>query len=211
MVKLARKGLYVGSKRSVKFSRGLALVGLPVLLAMGCGKFFPSAGSLVAISISPSNPTVQLNKTQQFTATGTLGDSSSKDISSSVTWTSSSTNVASINSSGLATAAGTGTSTITAAESGISGTTTLTVSTQSSGLTVTPATQTIRSGQTQQFSATQNGTNVSGVQWTSSQIVVAGIDQNGLATGLTPGTTTITATATVNGTSTQGTATLTVQ
>jgi hypothetical protein len=39
---------------------------------------------------------------------------------------------------------------------------------------------------------------------------VATIDQTGTATGLTAGTTTITATATINGTQVQGTATLTV-
>lgn len=189
----------------------LAIVILAVTLSAGCGKFFPSATTLVAISISPANPSIQLTKTQQFTATGTFGNSSSKDISSSVTWTSSSTGVATINSTGLATAVSTGTTTITASQSGVSGTTTLTVTTQATGLTVTPANQTIARGQTVQFAATQNGSTVTGVQWTSSQTGVATIDQNGVATGIGTGTTTITATATVNGTQTQGTATLTVQ
>ena len=188
----------------------LLIVG--ALLATACGKFFPSATSLVAISISPSNSTLTLSsKTQQFTATGTFGDSSSKDITSSVTWSSSSTNVATINSSGVATAGSTGTTTITASESGITGTTTLTVSSQATGLTVTPSNQTISAGQTLQFSATQNGSTVSGVTWTSSNSAVASIDQNGLATAITAGSVTITATATVNGTQEQGTTTLTVR
>jgi uncharacterized protein YjdB len=87
----------------------------------------------------------------------------------------------------------------------------LTVSSQAAGLTVSPSTQTIAAGQTAQFSATQNGSTVSGVTWTSSNSVVASINQNGVATGITAGTVTITATATVNGTQEQGTATLTVQ
>lgn len=187
----------------------LAIAMLLAALGAGCGKFFPSASTLVAISISPANPSIQLTKTQQFTATGTFGDSTSKDISSSATWSSSSTSVATINSTGLATAVSTGTTTITASESGVSGTTTLTVTTQATGLTVTPSSQTIARGQTVQFSATQNGSTVTGVTWTSSQTGVATIDQNGVATGIGTGTTTIT--ATINGTQTQGTATLTVQ
>lgn len=189
----------------------LGLLIISVVLGVACGKFFPSASDLVAISVSPSNSTLTLsNKTQQFTATGTFGDSSSKDITSSVTWTSSATNVATINSSGLATAVSTGNTSITASESGITGTTTLTVSTQASGLTVSPSTQSISAGQTVQFSATQNGSTVTGVTWSSSNTLVASIDQNGVATGITTGTVTITATATVNGSQVQGTATLTV-
>ena len=197
-------------RRSSAIALGLLITA--VVFGTACGQFFPSATSLVAISISPSNSILTLSsKTQQFTATGTFGDSSSKDITSSVTWSSSSTNVATINSSGLATAGSTGSTTITASESGITGTTTLTVSNQATGLTVSPATQTITAGQTVQFSATQNGSTISGVTWSSSNSVVASIDQNGVATGITTGTVTITATATVNGTQEQGTATLTVQ
>ena len=197
---------YVPRPTAYKF----ALVCAAILLGAGCGKFFPSGSTLVSISLSPANSTIQLSKTQQFTATGSFGDGSSKDVSSSVNWSSSSTNVATINSSGIASAVATGTTTITATQGSVSGSTGLTVSTQASGLTVSPASQTISAGQTVQFSATQNGSSVSGVTWSSSQTTVATIDQNGLATAITAGTTTITATATINGTQVQGTATLTV-
>jgi trimeric autotransporter adhesin len=215
MAKLLRRSPLT-LKRWTGFSRGigckLGLLTLAILLSAACGKFFPSATSLVAISISPNNSTLTLSsKTQQFSATGTFGDSSSKDITSSVTWSSSSTNVATISSSGLATAGSTGSTTITASESGITGTTNLTVSNQATGLTVSPSSQTITAGQSFQFSATQNGSTVSGVTWNSSNPAVASIDQTGLATGITTGTVTITATATINGTQQQGTATLTVQ
>jgi len=205
------KNLKRNAARPFRVGAKLILIIFLALLAAACGKFFPSAGSLVAISISPSNPTIQLNKTQQFTATGTFGDNSSKDISSTASWKSSDTTVATINSTGLATAIKTGTTTITASQSNVSGNTTLTVSTQASGLTVSPATQTISRGQTVQFSATQNGSSVTGVTWTSSSPLVATIDQSGIATGISTGTTTITATATISGNQTQGTAALTVQ
>ena len=195
----------------------IALMILPAVLATACGKFFPSASTLVAISVTPSNPSVQLSGTQQFTATGTFGDSSSQNVTSSVTWTSSATNVATINSSGLATAAATGTTTITAAESGISGVTTMTVSTTGGGtLTISCSgclsqgsgtfTATLVTGSVT-FTATNNGSVVSPT-WSSSNPAVANINSSsGVATLITTGTTTISATA--NGAS--GSVTLTVQ
>ena len=202
------------SPRGVSYK--IAFVILPVLLAASCGKFFPSAGSLVGITVTPANPTIALSGTQQFTATGTFGDSSSKDITSSVTWTSSATNVANINSTGLATAAATGTTTITAAESGVSGLTTLTVSSSTGSLTISCSgclsqsgstfTATLISG-TVTFTATNNGSAVTPT-WTSSNTAVASIGSiTGVASLLTTGSTTITATA--NGLT--GSVTLTVQ
>lgn len=197
------------------FAYSLAFIILAVLFMAGCGKFFPSAGSLVAISISPSNPTIQLAKTQQFSATGTFGDSSSKDVTSSVTWASSSTGVATINSSGLATAASTGTTTITASQGSISGTTTLTVSTQTGSLTISctgctgqgSGTFTAAVGSTLTFSASSGSGTVT-ASWTSSNTTVANIGATtGVASNVQAGTTTITASA--NGAT--GSITLTVQ
>ena len=189
----------------------VALGAFAVLLLAGCGEFFPDANDLVSIRVSPSNSTLQLSKSQQFMAIGTFGDSSSRDISSSVDWKSSSEKVALVNSSGMATGNATGTTTITASEGSISGSTNLTVSINGTGLTVSPSTQTISVGQTVQFTATLNGSSASGVSWSSSRTTIATIDQDGIATGLAVGTTTITATATISGTQYQGTANLTVQ
>src|SRR5437763_14206721 len=106
---------------------------LALATAMSCGKFFISAHSLAAISISPANPAITLQRssgsatTQQFTATGTFGDLSTKDISSTATWTSSSPSVATIDDKGLATAANLGTTTIKASSNNLSASTTLTV------------------------------------------------------------------------------------
>src|SRR4029077_12520998 len=111
----------------------LALLLLAIAVDAGCGKFFPNATDLVSISVTPTNPSLQLTKTQQFTAIGTFGDGTSKDVSSSATWSSSSSNVATINSTGLATALQTGTTTITASQNGKSGITTLTVTTGGGG------------------------------------------------------------------------------
>ena len=188
-----------------------------VAVGTGCGKFFPSASTLVAISVTPANPSIQLTKTQQFTATGTFGDSSSKDLTSSVTWSSSDQSKATINSSGLATAVATGTTTITASQSGVSGSTTLTVTTQTSGsLTISCSgctgtgsnSFTAAAGSTLTFTAADSSNQAVNATWSSSNTTVANIGTlNGVAANVTAGTATITASA--NGAT--GSVTLTVQ
>jgi hypothetical protein len=93
----------------------------------GGGGSSPSTSSLVSISVTPANPSVPVGVTKQFTASGTYSDGTSHDITTQVTWSSSNTSVATVNSSGLATAVGAGTATITATSGSISGNTTLTV------------------------------------------------------------------------------------
>ena len=186
--------------------------------AVSCGKFFPDANSLVAISVTPSNASLQLTKTQQFTAIGSFGDGTSKDVSSTVTWSSSSSNVASINNAGLATALQTGTTTISASQSGQSGSTTLTVTTGGGGgLTISciagctsssGTTFTASAGATLTFQAQDSsGQAVTGATWTSSNSNIPIGANTGIITTASAGTTTITATA--NGIT--GTGTLTVQ
>lgn len=83
--------------------------------------------TLVSIAVTPTASTVAVGSTKQFTATGTFDDGATSDISSSCAWTSSSTSVASIATSGLATAIALGSTTITATSVTISNTATLTV------------------------------------------------------------------------------------
>jgi hypothetical protein len=91
-----------------------------------------TASKLQSIAITPPNPSVfSTQGTQQFVATGTFADGTTLDITNLVQWSSSSSSVATINKSGLATLVGSGTSTITAtitsSGSTISATTSLTV------------------------------------------------------------------------------------
>jgi hypothetical protein len=86
------------------------------------------AVTLASIVVTPMNPSVGTGQTQQFTATGHYSDGSTNVITSSVTWTSSSTEIATISSAGVATTVAAGNSTITASSGNISGTAILTVS-----------------------------------------------------------------------------------
>jgi uncharacterized protein YjdB len=164
--------------------------------------------TLVAIAITPTNPSIAEGTTRQFTATGTYSDDTTQDLTTAVTWGSSDLTVATISnaagSKGLASPIATGSTTITAASGSISGSTTL---------TVTPATlvsiainrnRSIAKGTTKQFTATGTYSDdttqdlTTAVTWSSSDLTVATISNavgsNGLVTAVAAGSTTITAT-----------------
>ena len=98
---------------------------------------FVPAATLTAITVTPSNPSIQAGNTQPFTATGTYSDNSTQNITAQVSWSSSITGVATINSSGVASGVATGSSIITATQGSISGNTTLKVQPASLVITTT--------------------------------------------------------------------------
>jgi len=154
--------------------------------------------ALVSIAVTPAAQSVLVNATQQFTATATYADSSHADISSTVTWSSSDTTLATVNAAGLATGVAAGNVTVQAALGSIHGSTTLTVNPILVSLTVTAADLTIDINTTAQFTATGNLSDGSAQDYTqlvswSAPGPVASIDNTGLATGLSIGTATVTA------------------
>jgi 6-phosphogluconolactonase (cycloisomerase 2 family) len=177
----------------------MSLVCVFILGACNC------APTLRYITISPSNQTIAVGTTQQFTATGYYSNGAVTP-GISVSWSSSTTSVATINgTSGVATGVAVGTTTITATALGItSGTTTLTVN-QLTAITITPLNQTITVSGTEQYDALGTFLNPGGttttsditaqVTWTSSATAVATFSTTtpGLATGVAAGTTMITA------------------
>ena len=165
--------------------------------------------TLVSIAITPTAPSIPAGDTQAFAAIGTYSDTSTQNITSTVTWTSSDTAAATIVTggadAGVATGVAAGTSTITAALSGVtsnSATLTVTPATLAS-IAVTPATASIAAGNTQAYTATgtysdsstQNITSTA--TWassnTSAATIVTGGENAGVATGVAAGTSTITA------------------
>jgi trimeric autotransporter adhesin len=170
----------------------------------------------MALAITPLNTSVQPGTTQQFSATGTYTNGSTGGVTSQTAWTSSNPAIVTINSAGLATGIANGTVTISGNCQCYVTKTNLSVSSQAvtiNSIAVTPASATIAVGGTQQFVATatySNGTNgvvTSSVTWISSDGTIATVTGGGLATGVSSGNTTITATSG----SVNGSATLTVQ
>jgi uncharacterized protein YjdB len=154
--------------------------------------------ALVSIAVTPAAQSVLVNATQQFTATATYADSSHADISSTVTWSSSDTTLATVNAAGLATGIAAGNITVQATLGSIHGSTTLTVNPILVSLTVTAPDLTIDINTTAQFTATGNFSDGSAQDYTqlvswSAPGPVASIDNTGLATGLSIGTATVTA------------------
>ncbi len=161
-----------------------------------------TAAVLTGIVVNPSNPSLLVGNTQQFTATGTYSDSSTQDLTSAATWNSSNPSVASV-SAGLAAGWTVGTTTVSATFNSVSGSTALTVTVTPpvlQSISVTPANPSVAIGQNQQFIATgqySDGSTQdlsSSVSWGSSQPSLAGITTAGLASGLSGGSTAITAT-----------------
>ncbi len=173
-----------------------------------------AAANLTSITVSPATASIEAGATQQFTATGHYDDSSTRDLTSSVTWSSSSTSLATINSAGLATGVASGSVTITATSGSVSSTAALTVTAVPrtlTSITVSPATASVVQGLTTNFTATghysDNSTQdlTASVTWTSSATGVATVAA-GVATGVSAGTANIVATSG----SISGTAALTV-
>lgn len=211
-------------------SKKLLLVAVLATLGAlaGCGDAtFPY---LTSIQVQPANPSVAAGNTQQFTATGTFSNGSTRDVSSLVTWSSSATPVATIAQSGLATTYSQGSSTISASFSGLSGpvagSTTLTATAPvltsvvvTDASVVVPGPHSIGTvktaqGTTHQFFAygiySDGGERniTSSVTWSSAPLTIATINNAGRATGVSPGSAVITATDPT--TSLSGTATLNV-
>jgi hypothetical protein len=84
--------------------------------------------SLTSITVIPANPSVPVGAYEQFTATLSYSDGSTKETTSSVSWSSATPSVATISNSGLATALAAGSTTITATLGSVTGSTTLSVS-----------------------------------------------------------------------------------
>lgn len=155
----------------------------------------------------------------QYAATALFSNGSTQDVSSTATWSSSSTSVAVVSNTGLASGIGLGTTNIGATFNGVSATPEALAVDQLNSITVSPNSAAVPLGSTVQFAAIGNFTFAAGgtsnldvssqVTWASSNTAVATIDNTGNATAVgTGGPINITATS-CDGI-TVGTATLTV-
>jgi uncharacterized protein YjdB len=138
---------------------------------------------------------------QQLQAYGTYSDGSTIDLTSAVNWTSSNSSVVSLSSSGVATGIAVGTVNVSASLGGTTGQSTVTITGATlKSISLSPPGQSIASGLAIPFTAVgtySDGTSQAlnaGVVWTSSNTSVATVNSSGLATGLTVGSASVTAT-----------------
>ena len=78
--------------------------------------------TITSIAVTPATGIIALGATQQFTATATYSDNSTANVTSTATWTAANQDVATVDSAGLATSVASGSTSITASLSGVSGT-----------------------------------------------------------------------------------------
>jgi hypothetical protein len=106
-------------------AQGTANVSASVGSISGSAQLTVTSPILTSITVAPNAIWVGVGSNKQFTATGTFTDSSTQDITQSVTWSSSNASLGTVDSYGLATSTGAGAATITAYSAGITGSGTL--------------------------------------------------------------------------------------
>jgi uncharacterized protein YjdB len=157
----------------------------------------PPVGS---VTVAPASTTV--NVAWPATLVATVRDAAGGVIAGApVTWTTSSSAIAAVSQSGVVTGIAVGTATITASSGGRSGTATVTVQLAPvDRVTVSPSSASVREGRDVQLTATlfdARGNVLTGraVTWSSSNTLIAQVNQSGRVTASRQGTVTITASA----------------
>jgi hypothetical protein len=204
--------------RKQKLSLVTAFTVLLSLAWAGCRGFFVNP-TLTSITLSAPNGTtsgaVIVGSTLQLTAKGTYDDGSSKsNINGSVTWTSSNGAIATVKTGLVTGVSGAGSPppsvTITASSgSATSGTANVTVFPGNlTGINISANPTTIQVSTTTQFTATgtfsggSSATITDLVTWSSDNTGFVSINSSGLASGVAAGSANISASMTLNGTTT---------
>lgn len=184
-----------------------------------------TAATVKSMVITPANSSLPKGATKQLTATATLSDNTTQDVTAQAVWESSKPEFATVGNTsadkGLTQSVAEGATVIKATVGGVSASTNLTVTAVApTSLEITPKSPTNAKGSTRQFTATatfSDGSHLDAtpfVLWESSDATVATIGNTdtdrGLATTLKAGVTTIKASATVAGVTYEDATTLTV-
>ena len=190
-------------------SRPRTIVSTLVLLTLACWTVACGDGTTEpppsdpprATTVEVTPPTVELTAlggTVRFTAQ--VRDQHGSEMAAPVVWSSGDASVATVDATGLVTAAGNGTATITATSGAASGNASVTVAQAVSAVVVSPATHTLVVGDTLRLAAAAtdaNGHPVAGTTfvWASGDTAVVTVDDAGLVTGVGAGEVEITAAA----------------
>jgi uncharacterized protein YjdB len=172
-----------------------------------------------AVTVSPSSKSIEAGDTTTL-AVSAVNKNGITVPTTGVAWSSSAAGIATVSSAGLVTGVGSGSTTVTATLGGKSGTSAVTGTLTLDAITVTPASANLEAGDTTRIAAApknKNGIAVPGVAitWGSSATGVATINSSGLVTGVSSGSTSITASSggksgasTITGTLTANTVTV---
>ncbi|MDX7827583.1 Ig-like domain-containing protein [Aeromonas caviae] len=160
-----------------------------------------SAASITDIQLTPSILSLPKGQTHQLTAIATYSDHTTADISHQVAWLPVGAHTVSVNSAGILTGMMPGTTEVTASKDGIiSNTANITITDATlTAIQVTPPSVSLAKGQTRQLTATATYSDnttadiSSDVTWLAVDITTATISSTGLLTGITPGSTAVTA------------------
>jgi len=86
-----------------------------LIFSTSCGgSFFVSDSTVTEITLSPTNPSIQVGATTQLTATGKRADGKTTDVTPGANWTVDKPEIATVSTTGLITAVSVGTAKITA-------------------------------------------------------------------------------------------------
>ena len=167
-----------GSCANGDFASGITLdsAGSPYVVGSTCSSDFPTlpsdayqttlggaqnafvtkmtlATSVVSVQVSPQNPTVITGRTQEFSATGTLSNGNTQDVTANATWSTSDPSVLTISNlphaQGFSLAGNTGSATVTADLGTVTASTSVTVVNAPTPPVITSATPTSGIGNTQ--------------------------------------------------------------
>ena len=180
-------------------------------------KLTVTGAHLLSLALSPSNPTVPLATRKQIVATGTFDDETTQDLSRNVSWSTlqNPSRIVRLASTGVVTALGLGTETVTAQSSAGPSASTVVTADESSvtAVNVLTAPELMQRGDQSPKPVLANGTKqqmhavatfkdgssldvtgIEGITWSSSNNSTATVDAStGLTTTQAPGTTTVTA------------------
>lgn len=149
--------------------------------------------ALMSIAVTPKQSSLPIGESERATATGSFSDGSTRDLTQSATWTSSTLNIASVSAQGVVTGAGVGVVQVSAAYEGVTGIASVTVGRPALlSITVSPNQTSLPSGELEQLAATGNFSDGStqnltqSATWSSSSAVV-NVNAQGVVTGVSSG------------------------
>ena len=185
---------------------GRSLITLVVSFALGCSSSSDAGGGdpptpepVASVTVTSAQSSVVVGASVQMSVT-TLDASGNTLTGRTVAWSTSDAAVASVNTSGSVTGESIGEATITATSEGRNGSASITVLTDVASVVVIPDPAVVISMLSVQMTATAqaaDGLPLTGktFTWTTADASTATVDANGLVTGGTPGSTTVSATS----------------